>query len=80
MNQLIAIDPQALDALRVEIARLHKRLDAVQMAPRPEWITVGDYAEHVGRTKRTVRNWINEGSVETKREGGVTLVRINRDV
>ena len=27
MSQLIAIDPQALDALRVEIARLHKRLD-----------------------------------------------------
>lgn len=79
MSQLIAIDPQALDALRVEIARLHKRLDAVQMAPRPEWVTVTDYAAHVKRTKRTVRNWINEGSVDTKREGGVTLVRLNQD-
>ena len=78
MSQLIAIDPQALDALRVEIEKLHKRLDAVQMAPRPEWVTITDYAAHVNRTKRTVRNWINEGSVETKREGGVTLVRLSQ--
>lgn len=80
MSQLIAIDANALESLRSEIHRLHKRLDAVQMTPRPEWLTVGEFADHVGRTKRTVRNWINEGSVETKREGGVTLVRVNQGV
>lgn len=40
MSQLIAIDADALESLRIEVQRLHKRLDAVQMTPRPEWVTV----------------------------------------
>lgn len=76
MSQLIAIDANALESLLVEVQRLHKRLDAVQMMPMPEWVTVAEYAARVGRTKRTVRNWINEGSIETKREGAVTMVRV----
>ena len=79
-KQLIAIDPSALDSLRMEIVRLHRRLDGVTMAPRPEWVTVAEYAEKVGRTKRTVRNWIDAGTVDTKVEGKVLLVRITQGV
>lgn len=79
---LVAIDQDAFERsmkeLRDEIARMNRRLDAVRMMPRDEWLTVTDYAKHVGRTKRTVRNWINSGTVETKREGEVTFVRVNQ--
>lgn len=78
ISQLIAIDPNALESLTREVERLHKRLDAVQMQPQPEWLTVKEYAVHVGRTQRTVRNWINQGQVDTKREGEVTFVRVSQ--
>lgn len=80
MSQLIAIDADALESLRLEVSRLHKRLDAVQMTPKPQWLPIPAYAAHVGRTMRTVRNWINDGSVESKREGAVTLVKVSQGV
>lgn len=75
MNQLIAIDPTALDALRDELARLHKRLDQVEMQPRPEWITAEQFAKQVGKSLRTVKRWTDEGKIETKRVGAVLMVR-----
>lgn len=78
MTQLIAIDPDALEGLTREVKRLHQRLDAIEMQPKPEWVTVPEYAEMVGRTTRTIRNWIDSGKVETKRDGEVTLVRLSQ--
>jgi hypothetical protein len=75
---LIAVDPDALDRLFSEITRLHKRLDAVQMTPTPEWLTIPEYAAHVGKTQRTIRNWKDEGSIQTKVEGKTTLVRVSQ--
>lgn len=77
-QQMIAIDPDALEGLTREVQRLHQRLDAVEMQPKPEWITVAQYADRVGRTKRTIRNWINEGRIETKMDGAVTMVRVSQ--
>lgn len=76
--QLIAIDPSALDALRNDIERLHARLDAVAMTPLPEWVTVDQMAEMIGRSRRTVIRRIEAGEIETRHIGGERMVRANR--
>lgn len=76
-QQLIAIDPDALEEIMDQLTRLHTRLDRVEMRPKPEWLTINDYAEYVEREPRTVRNWINAGTVQTKKDGRRTMVRIN---
>lgn len=73
---LIAIDPTELQALRDELAALRRAIESVSMSPRPQWVTVAEYAKMRGKTPKTVRNWINAGQIETKREGSVTLVRV----
>ncbi len=77
-KQLIAIDPSALDSLRMEIIRLHRRLDTVTMAPRPEWVTVDTFASMIGKHRRTVLRRIAEGKVETREIGGERMVRVNQ--
>lgn len=72
---MIAVDAGELQALRDEMTALRRAIEAVQMAPRPEWLTIPDYAAKVGRTAKTVRRWVNEGSIETRQDGSVTLVR-----
>jgi len=76
-QHLIAIDPNALQSLRDDIAKLQATIAKMQFAPTPEWLTLADYAKHVGRTERTVRNWKDAGQIETKREGNATLVRVS---
>jgi excisionase family DNA binding protein len=80
MNQtatLIAIDPNALQALTDELARVNRRLDAVQMTAMPEWLTVENYAELIGKTKRTVTRMIDSGKLEVKHTGGIRLIHVN---
>ena len=71
---------ERLDRMERLIMDLATRLDGATVTPAPEWLTVAEYAQHVGRTTRTVRNWIDCGMVETKRQGNVRLVRLNPDV
>lgn len=73
--QLIAIDANALAKLCKEVSRLHERLDAVDITPRPEWVTVGEFAQKVDRSPRTVTRWIDAGQVESKTIAGVRMVR-----
>jgi len=76
-QQLIAIDADALDALLGEVRAIRERLDAVEMQPRPEWLTVAEYADHVGKSKDTVTRWIRSGRVASKHEGNVRMVRLS---
>lgn len=78
--QLIAIDPSALDTLRNEIERLHARFDAVAMTPLPEWVTVEQMAEMIGRSRRTITRRIEAGMIEARDIGGERMVRANRGV
>lgn len=78
MSQLIAIDADALANLTKEVERLHKRLDAVQMQPQPEWLTVKEYADLVGRHPRTIARYCEAGKLETKDMAGVRMVRVNQ--
>ncbi|MEP1613481.1 MAG: hypothetical protein ABJL72_16365 [Roseobacter sp.] len=73
-KQVIEFEMPQADRILQEIKRLHERLDAVEMTPRSEWITVKEYAESVGRTVQTINNWIRDGSIETRREGRVRMV------
>ena len=73
---LIAVDPGALAELSAQIAALHARLDAVVMQPVPQWMTVKDYAAHIGRSVDTVRRKIRAGELETFEECGAVMVRV----
>ena len=35
-------------AIRAMLEAMQRKLDAVVMQPRPEWVTVHEYAEHHG--------------------------------
>jgi len=74
---LIAADPGKLDTILHQLERLHKRLDRVEMERKPEWLLLAEYAKHVGKTERTVRNWIRAGEVDSKRDGKALMVRIS---
>lgn len=72
---MIAVDEARLDAIMSELAALRREIAGVRMAPAPEWLPLPDYAEKVGRTTKTVRNWVRDGLVESKRDGNVLMIR-----
>jgi len=72
---LIAADPARLAAMEAKMDAILRRLDAVQMMPAPAWVSLHDYARRVGRTEKTVRNWIRAGKIETRREGTAIMVK-----
>lgn len=77
---LIAVDPDALEAVARELKRINDRLDAVEMQPRPDWLTVPQYAEMIGRSKDTVNRRIRAGRLAVKDMGGTRMVKVNQDV
>ncbi|WP_313348904.1 hypothetical protein [Paracoccus sp. (in: a-proteobacteria)] len=72
---LIAVDPDALAGLCSKIDSLLTEIRNIRMSPMPEWITAHEYAESVGRTTRTVSNWVKTGKIESKRHGRTLLIR-----
>ena len=65
MTQLVVISP---DDLRCLIADAVK--DAMQHTSQPEaWLPVGTVAERLGKSEKTIRNWIKEGRF-TRVSGG----------
>lgn len=78
MQTIIAIQQADLDRIVRDLADIKAQLAAVQMAPRPEWLTVKQYASSIGRSERTVKRRIAEGQIETREECGVTLIKAGR--
>jgi len=72
---MIAVDAGELAALREEMAAMRRAIEGSRITPAPDWITIGEYADRIGRTRKTVRNWIRDGKIETRREGTITMVR-----
>lgn len=72
---LITIEAADLARIEQRLADLAEKLDRVVMAPKPEWLTVKDYAASIGRSERTVQRYIEQGRVQSKEECGVTLVK-----
>ena len=77
MKQLIAIDATALAHVEAELDRLHKRLDRLDMTPKPEWITIKEMADTIGKTEKTVKRRIDAGQIEAREVGGERMVRFN---
>lgn len=72
---IIAIEKADLDGILRELADLKSRLDKVILTPKPEWVSVREYAASIGRSERTVQRHIDQGRLVTKEECGVTLVK-----
>lgn len=72
---MIAVDETLMQSLIAEVQSLRRAIDRVQMTPRPEWVTVQAYAEMTGRTTKTVREWVREGKVDSRRDGTVLMIR-----
>jgi hypothetical protein len=79
MKTMMLVDPDALDALTAELKRLHNRLDQVEMAPRPEWITIDHCAKSLGKHRKTILRRIEAGQIEAREICGERLVRFNPD-
>lgn len=79
MTTLIAIDPAKIDALIEAVARLEKRLDGATVKPRDEWESISDHAERIGLQAQTVRKWVRQGRIDSRRVGNRLYVRSNPD-
>jgi len=67
-----------LASMNREMTEIRAELRTVKMQPHPEWVTAKTYAEIVGKTPQTIRNWITEGTLETYKHGKVTMVRASQ--
>lgn len=74
---LVLVESTKLDAILLEIRRINDRLDNVEMQRPKDWLLVKDYAEHIGKTTRTVGRWIAQGKIDARQEGDVVFVRAN---
>lgn len=74
MKQLIAIDPRALDTLISEVKSLRREVQS--QVRKPDWLTVGEYAAIQRCSRRTVMRRIDKGTIETRQENGVKMVRV----
>ncbi len=78
MTQMIAIDANALDAVLVRLDRLERMLQGVTVQPKPEWVSVADYAKQINRCRKTVVRMIERGELETCGSGHNRQVRVQR--
>lgn len=76
INIATAEDLRALESnLLGALDDIRKQLDSVTVTPPPQLMTIKEYAAFVGRDARTVRRWIDNGTVQSERVGNVTMVR-----
>jgi hypothetical protein len=76
MQQLIAVDPEALAKILAKLTDLEEQIRAARIAPEPQWLTVPAYAERIGRSVDTVMRKVRAGEVETRHEAGVRMVKV----
>jgi hypothetical protein len=73
---MIVIDRSELRHLIDTVERLERKIDLVQITPRPEWVTVAEAARIAGVSQRTIRDRIAAGKVQAKDFGGTRMVRV----
>jgi len=71
-----AVIVTSADELERIVARAVAREVSAALAPRQEWATIPDAAQHFGKSKDTVRRWVREGTLESRTVGGQKEVRI----
>jgi hypothetical protein len=67
--------PELFEILRI-LKDLQAKLNAVTMVPKPEWVTMADYAKHIGKSSRTIKRWIEAGQVEAKKVGQTWMIKL----
>ncbi len=72
---LITVDPDALPGLCSKIDSPLAEIRNIRRSPMRELIAAHEYAKSVGRTTRTVSNWVKTGKIESKRHGRTLLIR-----
>ncbi|SEB77721.1 helix-turn-helix domain-containing protein [Rhodobacter sp. 24-YEA-8] len=74
-SMMIAVDQAVMLKLLDEMAALRRAVERVNMTPKSEWITISECAELLGRTPKTIREWVREGKIESRRQGTVLMVK-----
>lgn len=80
---LIVVSSDELTALRQEVEALRADLRGVKLTPQPDWVPLKDYAQQIGKTTKTVHNWIKRDEIEIRRQGhgsAAKMMPINLDV
>lgn len=72
---LVAYDPEALATLVEQLARIERKLEQVDLTPKPQWVPVKELAARLGRSPRTVTRMIERGEIESQYIGNVRMVR-----
>ena len=75
-QDMIVIDRSELRHLIDTVERLERKIDLVQITPRPEWVTVAEAAKIANVSQRTIRDRITAGKVQAKDFGGTRMVRV----
>lgn len=74
-RMMVMIGTDEIAALRAEILALTKKIDGATIKPRDEWELMADHAARAGVQVQTVRMWIRQGKIDSKRIGAKTYVR-----
>lgn len=82
MTAFVVISPDDLEALveravtKALGAEMKEQFGQAQIVPVPEWLSIPDYARHVGKSESTINRWIAQGIIETRMEGAARMVRV----
>lgn len=74
-RMMIAVDQGELQQLRAEVRELTRLLTGAKVTPLPQWQPLADYAARLGKSEKTIRNWVRAGKLETRREGSVLMIK-----
>lgn len=69
-----ALQAEIAEAVRLVIREEIERALAAQREPEPPFLTVNEAAKAFRVTPRTVRKWIEDGSIASERRGGRVLI------
>jgi excisionase family DNA binding protein len=74
MNQISALQAEIAEAVRLVVREELRAALEAQKAPPSPYMDVAEAAQAFNVTERTVRRWIAEGKVESRRVGGKLLI------
>ena len=72
--EMIIVSSDILDTLIAEVRGLRADVQAVQLQPKPRWITIAEYAAKTGRSESTVQRHIREGKLDVNDTGTARMV------
>ena len=75
LNSMIIVQRDDFQELLDKVRELTRAIEMVNLAPKSPWVRLSEYAAKVGKTEKTVRNWIREGRVESRRQGTALMIK-----